>query len=177
MKNKIVFIFALFLTSFSLVSKIKAAEIESATQKTFHPPQTEAERALDGMLIIESGLVMYDYEKCIGCSTNFFGYQNRYKLDYWLTKNEIDIFLNDVNEATNIKNTKIFDKNIVDKISTNSTKQYYNYILCADDYFDEILYQTNEVNNKYHTIITNQQNKYALINKNNKWILFDVECF
>jgi|GEM_PF-4837016 len=167
MKNKIVFIVFLLLTSFSLVSKVKAAEIEPTTQKTFHPPQTEAERTLDGILWITS--FSYFYHKN----------NNAQQPTYWgISDKEI--------ESQNF--SKMFTEEYLHFEILERNKCPYDYGMenvCDYDYnVGYLSYNTKSDDGQFAVIFSCAKasldycNTYSLRkNKNGIWQLDGFKCF
>ncbi len=165
-----------------------------AGENDFHPPQTEAERALDGILIIESGLDVYDYTTHAGGKKS--GNANKLQADYWLT--EIEMLEYHKNKSYNTKKTLVFPKiftantlqqyNSQDSSNSNiySTPCYDNSetISCAPNYagmdfgleYKTVKHNHNDAIIQSHTKYLPYQPVYTMVKQNGKWKLDGADC-
>ena len=172
MKSKFLFLLFTILLSASLAH---AAE-KTDTKPLFHPPQTEAEKMLDHILVLDRGQ---------GDFYNFL-FQRKWKK---LSKAQdfSSLFTQEFLKVWIQEDRKLAKKTCGDNIDTTQEACGMDYTLSCDDVAEDadFLYQT-EASDKKHAIVnlfTLAKSKslikgplYRLVNDNGLWKLDGLKC-
>ena len=173
-------VFSIFAILSSHATVVKSENYK----QNFHPPQTEAEKALDEILWITSGLAV----------TTKHSSENGLPLEYWLDINRlVELYHGNTKSYITEKHLKIFTKDLNKaytydvqfSTSRKCDKACHDYelnkILCAHDFMDNVYRTTFITKNEAVIQATSAEYKsdtstYKLKKESDIWKLDGVRC-